>query len=106
MLQGAYIGQTPGDANGWYAVDGITAGEIWLDVKFNGKGKLTSTSIAYEQGTVNPLRMQTDAPDEGEEYSYSFHISTIADKQVYQHMLGTIQIPVHAGTFYPYGPAV
>lgn len=106
MLQGAYIGQTPGDNSGWYAVDGFTAGEIWLDVKFNSKGKLTGTAIMYEQGAVNPLRMQMEEPGDSEVFSYSFHVATLRDKQVFQHMLGTIQIPLHAGTFYPYGPAV
>lgn len=85
---------------------GFTAGEIWLDVKFNAKGKLTGTSIAYEQGPVNPLRLQDEEPDESEEFFYSFHVATVQDKVVYQHMLGTIQIPVNYGTFYPYGPAV
>lgn len=106
MLQGVYIGQTPGDNSGWYAVDGFTAGEIWLDVKFNSKGKLTGTEIMYEQGPVNPLRLQGEEPDESEEFFYSFHVATVQDKVVYQHMLGTIQIPVNYGTFYPYGPAV
>lgn len=41
-----------------------------------------------------------------EEFFYSFHIATVEDKEVYQHMLGTIQIPLNHGTFYPYGPAV
>ena len=106
MLQGVYISQTPGDNSGWYTMTGFTAGEIWLDVKFNAKGKLTGTSIAYEQGPVNPLRLQDEEPDESEEFFYSFHVATVQDKVVYQHMLGTIQIPVNYGTFYPYGPAV
>ena len=106
MLQGVYISQTPGDNSGWYTMTGFTAGEIWLDVKFNAKGKLTGTPIAYEQGPVNPLRLQDEEPDESEEFFYSFHVATVQDKVVYQHMLGTIQIPVNYGTFYPYGPAV
>lgn len=107
MLQGGYIGKTPGDdSSGWYAVAGYTSGEIWLDVKFNGKGKLTGCSVMYEQGPVNPIRLQTEEADPSEVFSYSFHIATLRDKEVYQHMLGTIQIPVNYGTFYPYGPAV
>ena len=107
MLQGVYIGKTPGDdTSGWYAKEGFISGEIWLDVKFNGKGKLTGCSIMYEQGTVNPLRLQTEEADPSEVFSYSFHIATLRDKEVHQHMLGTIQIPVNHGTFYPYGPAV
>ena len=27
-------------------------------------------------------------------------------KEVIQHMLDTIQVPVYGGTFYPYGPAI
>ena len=107
MLQGVYIGQTPGDdTSGWFTKEGFTGGEIWLDVKFNGKGKLTGTSIMYEQGTVNPLILTDELADESEEFSYSFHIATVQDKEVYQHMLGTIQIPLNHGTFYPYGPAI
>ena len=107
MLQGVYIGQTPGDdTSGWFTKEGFTGGEIWLDVKFNGKGKLTGTSIMYEQGTVNPLILSDELADESEEFSYSFHIATVQDKEVYQHMLGTIQIPLNHGTFYPYGPAI
>lgn len=107
MLQGAYIGQTPGDdSSGWYAVEGYTSGEIWLDVKFSGNGKLTGCSVMEEQGPVNPIRLQTEEADPSEVFSYSFHIATLRDKEVHQHMLGTIQIPVNYGTFYPYGPAV
>ena len=51
----------------------------------------------YEQGTVNPLILSDELADESEEFSYSFHIATVQDKEVYQHMLGT---------FYPYGPAI
>lgn len=106
MLQGVYIGQTPGDNSGWFSAAGYTSGEIWLDVKFSGKGQLTSTAIMYEQGQTNPLRLQTEEADASEVFSYSFHIATIQDKEVHQHMLGTIQIPVNHGTFYPYGPAI
>lgn len=106
MLNGSYIATAPQVTSGeWYQSD-LTAGDVWLDVKFNGKGKLTGTSIAYEQGAVNPLRLQSEEPDSGEVFSYSFHLATLKDKEVIQHMLGTIQIPVYGGTFYPYGPAV
>ena len=70
------------------------------------QGKLTGTSIAYEQGAVNPLRLQMEEGDPSEVFSYSFHLATIRDKEVIQHMLGTIQVPVYGGTFYPYGPAI
>lgn len=106
MLNGSYITSAPqADSTGWHQ-DDLKAGEIWLDVKFNHKGKLTGTSIMYEQGPVNPLRLQTEEPDAGEIFTYSFHLATIKDKEVMQHMLGTIQIPVYGGTYYPYGPAV
>ena len=106
MLNGNYIATAPQVTSGeWYQSD-LTSGDVWLDVKFNGKGKLTGTSISYEQGSVNPLRLQGEEPEESEEFSYSFHIATLKDKEVMQHMLGTIQIPVYGGTFYPYGPAI
>ena len=98
--------QIPTPNSGEWFASSCTAGEIWLDVKFSGMGKLTGTSIAYEQGTVNPLRLQMEEGDPSEVFSYSFHLATIKDKEVIQHMLGTIQVPVYGGTFYPYGPAV
>lgn len=106
MLNGRYIGSAPAPNSGDWFASSCTAGEIWLDVKFSGKGKLTGTSISYEQGPVNPIRLQTEEADPSEVFSYSFHLATIRDKEVIQHMLGTIQIPVNYGTFYPYGPAI
>ena len=73
---------------------------------YRGKGKLTGTAIMYEQGTVNPLILSDELADESEEFSYSFHIATVQDKEVSQHMLGTNQIPLNHGTFYPYGHAI
>lgn len=105
MLNGSYIGTAPAPNSGEWYKSAATAGEIWLDVKFDDHGKLTSTSVAYEQGTVNPISLQLEESS-GETFSYSFHLATIRDKEVIQHLLGTIQIPVHGGTFYPYGPAV
>ena len=106
MLSGRYIGTVPTPNSGEWFASSCTAGEIWLDVKFSGKGKLTGTSIAYEQGAVNPLRLQMEEGDPSEVFSYSFHLATIKDKEVIQHILGTIQVPVYGGTFYPYGPAI
>jgi len=106
MLSGRYIGTVPTPNSGEWFASSCTAGEIWLDVKFSGMGKLTGTSIAYEQGAVNPLRLQMEEGDPSEVFSYSFHLATIRDKEVIQHMLGTIQVPVYGGTFYPYGPAI
>ena len=42
---------------------------------------------------------------EKEQYSYSFHVATIKDKQVIQHMLGDIQLPIKVASTYPDGPA-
>ncbi len=92
---------TEGD---WYK-GSVTSGEIWLNVRFSGKGKYQGSTVAYSQGQVNPLRLQPEEP-EGEEFYYSFHLATItADHEVIQYALGSIQIPVHGGSNYPYGPA-
>ena len=92
---------TEGD---WYK-GAVTSGEIWLNVRFNGKGKYQGSTVAYSQGPVNPLRLQPEEPD-GEEFYYSFHLATITpDHEVIQYELGSIQIPVHGGSNYPYGPA-
>ncbi len=92
---------TEGD---WYK-GAVTSGEIWLNVRFSGKGKYQGSTVAYSQGQVNPLRLQPEEP-EGEEFYYSFHLATItADHEVIQYALGSIQIPVHGGSNYPYGPA-
>lgn len=92
---------TEGD---WYK-GAVTSGEIWLNVRFSGKGKYQGSTVAYSQGQVNPLRLQPEEPD-GEEFYYSFHLATITpDHEVIQYELGSIQIPVHGGSNYPYGPA-
>lgn len=103
LLNGRYIATAPETSGDWYQ-SSMTTGEIWLDVKFNSKGKLTGCAVMYEQGPINPIRLQFNEP-EGETFSYSFHIATISGKEVIQYALGMIQIPVHGGTFYPYGPA-
>ncbi len=92
---------TEGD---WYK-GSVTSGEIWLNVRFSGKGKYQGSTVAYSQGPVSPLRLQPEEPD-GEEFYYSFHLATItADHEAIQYALGSIQIPVHGGSNYPYGPA-
>ena len=103
LLNGSYIATAPETSGDWYQSP-MTSGEIWLDVKFNSKGKLTGCSVMYEQGSVEPLMLQAGA-DEGRPGSYSFHIATISGKEVIQYALGMIQIPVYGGTYYPYGPA-
>lgn len=105
MLQGADLGMAPQVAGGgeWYSGQ-YTNGEIWLDVNFNAKGKFMGTSVMYEGRASDPLQMGYGA-EEGKSYKYSFHIATLKDKAVIQYSLGTIQIPIHGGTFYPYGPA-
>lgn len=40
---------TEGD---WYK-GAVTSGEIWLNVRFNGKGKYQGSTVAYSQGPVN-----------------------------------------------------
>ena len=45
---------------------------------------IRDSSIAYEQGAVNPLRLQMEEGDPSEVFSYSFHLATIRDKDVYK----------------------
>lgn len=107
MLNGSVIATVPqGSVDGWYR-DTITNGEIWLDVIFTKDGMFDSAVIMCEQGVVEPLVLGLSKDDERTEpYRYSFHLATINGNEVIQHILGTIQIPVVGGTFYPYGPAV
>lgn len=110
MLNGNYIATAPEANNGEWYTDSITSGEIWLDVEFTAQGRFSASRIMCEQGPVDPLFLRLEAEDpeypRTEPFTYSFHLATINGNEVIQHILGTIQIPVVGGTFYPYGPAV
>lgn len=83
-----------------------TSGEVWLNVHFNYKAKITGVDVSGIPGPVYPIRLYdplTGTPEVN--YDYSFQIADIEDDQVTQYALGMIQIPVFGGTFYPYGPA-
>lgn len=101
LLYGTKIGAIAGDNDGWKTLD-QTSGEVWVNCTVNYLGHFVSASVAQGQGAVNiwsPLEAE-----KGTNYSYSFHVATIADNRVMQHMLGDIQLPIKVMSVYPDGP--
>lgn len=104
LMDGAKIGQIPGDNNGWKTL-GQTSGEVWVNCIVNKEGAFVSAGVSAQQGPIDIYPPLTAKEGEKEQYSYSFHVATIKDKQVIQHMLGDIQLPIKVASTYPDGPA-
>lgn len=104
LMDGAKIGQIPGDNNGWKTL-GQTSGEVWVNCIVNKEGAFVSAGVSTQQGPIDIYPPLTAKEGEKEQYSYSFHVATIKDKQVIQHMLGDIQLPIKVASTYPDGPA-
>ena len=104
LMDGNKIGQIPGDNGGWKTL-GQTSGEVWENCIVNKEGAFVSASVGTQQGTIDIYPPLTAKEGEKEQYSYSFHVATIKDKQVIQHMLGDIQLPIKVASTYPDGPA-
>lgn len=108
MLNGAYVGvyPEPNDPTGqWYEMAFAQDGDVYIAFTFNTKSAVTRSAIEFEQGPVKPYILIMEAPDPGETFFYSFKLASIQNKNVVQYILGTIQIPVSGGTFFPYGPS-
>lgn len=101
LMYGSVIGSIDGDTNGWKTL-GQTSGEVWVNCVVNHLGQFVSASVSTGQGDIDiwpPLEAE-----EGKTYSYSFHVATISDNRVIQHMLGDIQLPIKMISIYPDGP--
>lgn len=104
-LNGDLLGKYPqggGSGSSWVQLS-QTSGEIWMNVHFDQDAKLTGVDMSGIPGTVYPIRLALEKPEVN--FDYAFQIADIKEDQVTQYILGSIQIPVFGGTFYPYGPS-
>ena len=104
-LNGDLLGKYPqggGSGSSWVQLS-QTSGEIWMNVHFDQDAKLTGVDMSVIPGTVYPIRLALEKPEVN--FDYAFQIADIKEDQVTQYILGSIQIPVFGGTFYPYGPS-
>lgn len=107
MLNGSYVGSypEPNDATGqWHEVPFGQDGDVYIALTFNDQSAITRTAIEFEQGPVDPYFLVMEKPEKTE-FFYSFKLATLQNKHVIQYLLGTLQIPVAGGTFFPYGPS-
>lgn len=108
MLNGSYVGTypEPNDPTGqWYEVAFAQDGDVYIAFTFNDQSAITRAAIEFEQGPVEPYFLSMLQPEPGQTFFYSFKLATLQSKHVIQYILGTIQIPVAGGTFFPYGPS-
>lgn len=108
MLNGSYVGTypEPNDITGrWHKVAFAQDGDVYIAFTFNDHSAITRAAIEFEQGPVEPYFLIMEQPEPGKTFFYSFKLATLQSKHVTQYILGTIQIPVAGGTFFPYGPS-
>lgn len=108
MLNGSYVGTypEPNDTTGqWHEVAFAQDGDVYIAFTFNDQSAITRAAIEFEQGPVDPYFLETVHPEPGGIFFYSFKLATLQSMHVIQYILGTIQIPVAGGTFFPYGPS-
>ncbi len=105
-INGSFLGLYPtgggGSGSSWVKLPMIS-GEVWMNVHFDQDAKLTGVEMSGIPGTVYPIILATEKP--GVNFDYTFQIADIDEDQVTQYLLGSVQIPVAGGTFYPYGPS-
>lgn len=108
MLNGSYVGTypEPNDTTGqWHEVAFAQDGDVYIAFTFNDHSAITRATIEFEQGPVEPYFLVMAQPEPGKTFFYSFKLATLQSQHVTQYILGTIQIPVAGGTFFPYGPS-
>ena len=65
---------------------------------------VTGSAIEFELATPKIYNLVIGAEQkEDPPFTYSFLLADIKEKQVTQYLLGTVQLPVGGGTFFPYG---
>ena len=52
LMDGAKIGQIPGDNNGWKTL-GQTSGEVWVNCIVNKEGAFVSAGVSTQQGPID-----------------------------------------------------
>lgn len=81
-------------------------GEVWLNLVLNESEKITDMAVTSAAGTVDPLMLLVIPAEErpSRSFYYSYPLAVIKGDEVIQYAMGTIQLPVGGGTFYPWGP--
>lgn len=81
-------------------------GGVWLNLTLNNAETITNMYVASAPGTVDPLiLLQVESGKRPERsFYYSYPLAVIKGDEVVQYALGTIQLAVGGGTYYPWGP--
>ena len=80
-------------------------GEVWLNLLLNENEEITGMAVISSAGTVDPFMLTSiDGARPSRLFYYSFPLAVIKGDEVIQYALGTIQLPVGGGTYYPWGP--
>ena len=71
----------------------------------NENEEITGMAVISSAGTVDPFMLTSiDGARPSRLFYYSFPLAVIKGDEVIQYALGTIQLPVGGGTYYPWGP--
>lgn len=100
MLNGRVLGDAPASKD-----LPMMEGEVWLNLLLNENETITGMAVISSAGTVDPLMLlNVDGNRPSRTFYYSFPLAVIKGDEVIQYALGTIQLPVAGGTYYPWGP--
>lgn len=100
MLHGRVLGDAPASKD-----LPMMEGEVWLNLILNETEEITGMAVISSAGTVDPFMLTSiDGARPSRLFYYSFPLAVIKGDEVIQYALGTIQLPVGGGTYYPWGP--
>lgn len=100
MLNGRVLGDAPASKD-----LPMMEGEVWLNLILNETEEITGMAVISSAGTVDPFMLTSiDGARPSRLFYYSFPLAVIKGDEVIQYALGTIQLPVGGGTYYPWGP--
>lgn len=100
LLNGRVLGDAPASRD-----LPMMEGEVWLNLILNESEAITGLAVTSSAGTMDPLMLTSiDGTRPSRLFYYSFPLAVIKGDEVIQYAMGTIQLPVAGGTFYPWGP--
>lgn len=100
MLNGRVLGDAPASKD-----LPMMEGEVWLNLILNENEEITGMAVISSAGAVDPFMLTSiDGSRPSRLFYYSFPLAVIKGDEVIQYALGTIQLPVGGGTYYPWGP--
>lgn len=100
LLNGRVLGDAPASKD-----LPMMEGEVWLNLVMNEAETITGMAVISSAGTVDPLMLlNIDDNRPSRIFYYSFPLAVIKGDEVIQYAVGTIQLPVGGGTYYPWGP--